>query len=244
MARDPNFFGEDDVFVEPRRAPRAAAAAAPRARRGRPEPAPARPIAAALIRLCLRNPGQTMLTAALAAIGVAIVVNALALQTRRHPAPLFAVRQPAAEARPPVAPAMLPPARPADLAGLMAQAAREDIAPTPPARPTTRPVTAAPAASDNSTPAAPDAARPAARDSIGQLIRNVGIAEDDGARVLAAQRALLKLGYGPLKADGIAGTETRRALERFERDRKLPVTGEFGPRVLRELSAASGQPID
>jgi peptidoglycan hydrolase-like protein with peptidoglycan-binding domain len=58
--------------------------------------------------------------------------------------------------------------------------------------------------------------------------------------VASAQRALLKLGYGPLKTDGIFGQETRQAIARFERDRRLTQTGELGPRTVRELSAQSG----
>jgi peptidoglycan hydrolase-like protein with peptidoglycan-binding domain len=48
---------------------------------------------------------------------------------------------------------------------------------------------------------------------------------------------LNKLGYGPLKTDGVIGEGTRQALERFERDRRLPVTRELSSRTLRELSA-------
>ena len=58
-------------------------------------------------------------------------------------------------------------------------------------------------------------------------------------QVASAQRALQKLGYGPLKADGIFGQGTRQAIERFERDRRLTPTGELGPRTVRELSAQS-----
>ena len=58
--------------------------------------------------------------------------------------------------------------------------------------------------------------------------------------VAAAQRALQKLGYGQVKVDGVFGQETRQAIERFERERRLTPTGELGPRTARELSAASG----
>jgi peptidoglycan hydrolase-like protein with peptidoglycan-binding domain len=40
------------------------------------------------------------------------------------------------------------------------------------------------------------------------------------------------------------GPGTRQAIERFERERKLTVTGELGPRTVRELAAAAGQPIE
>jgi peptidoglycan hydrolase-like protein with peptidoglycan-binding domain len=58
--------------------------------------------------------------------------------------------------------------------------------------------------------------------------------------VAAAQRALNKLGHGPVRADGRFGEETRAAIERFERERRLPVTRDLTPRTLRELASASG----
>jgi peptidoglycan hydrolase-like protein with peptidoglycan-binding domain len=116
--------------------------------------------------------------------------------------------------------------------------ASQPQAPQPPVRAASAP----PAAS-----AAPSKA-PAMRDPIGEIIRmggpvptppaNVGKAEP-GDLILAGQRALAKLGYG-IKADGLMGTGTRQAIERFEQERHLPVTGEFGARTARELSAASG----
>jgi peptidoglycan hydrolase-like protein with peptidoglycan-binding domain len=89
---------------------------------------------------------------------------------------------------------------------------------------------------------------PTVRDPIAEIIRlggpvptppaNVGRA-DSGDLVLAGQRALARLGYG-VKADGLMGAGTRQAIERFEQDRRLPVTGEFSGRTARELSALSG----
>jgi peptidoglycan hydrolase-like protein with peptidoglycan-binding domain len=38
----------------------------------------------------------------------------------------------------------------------------------------------------------------------------------------------------------MGGTGTRQAIERFEQDKRLPVTGEFNARTVRELSSASG----
>ncbi|MFH6785620.1 MULTISPECIES: peptidoglycan-binding protein [Methylobacterium] len=54
-----------------------------------------------------------------------------------------------------------------------------------------------------------------------------------------AQRALVKLGYGPLTVDGIAGPSTRAALARFERERRLPGAS-VARRTLQELEARSG----
>ncbi|MGQ3675988.1 peptidoglycan-binding domain-containing protein [Xanthobacter sp. TB0139] len=59
-------------------------------------------------------------------------------------------------------------------------------------------------------------------------------------RTYAVQRALARLGYGPLKVDGVEGAQTRQAIQRFQSDRRLPVTGEVDARLLQELSAVSG----
>lgn len=78
-------------------------------------------------------------------------------------------------------------------------------------------------------------ARP--RDAIAELIA-------PSQRVLAVQRALGDFGYGPLKATGIYGPETVAAIEKFERERKLPVTGQITPRLMRELAALTGRPLE
>ena len=53
---------------------------------------------------------------------------------------------------------------------------------------------------------------------------------------LTAQKALTRLGYGPLKADGMAGPSTRRAVEAFQRTNTLPVTGELDAPTLQRLT--------
>lgn len=63
-------------------------------------------------------------------------------------------------------------------------------------------------------------------------------------RVMGVQRALAKLGYGPLKVNGTFGAETRAAIQRFERDRRLPVDGEISDRLVRELGAVSGLAVN
>src|SRR5262249_55952847 len=40
------------------------------------------------------------------------------------------------------------------------------------------------------------------------------------------------------------GVETTTAIERFERERKLPVTGQISDRLLRELAAVTGRPLE
>lgn len=63
-------------------------------------------------------------------------------------------------------------------------------------------------------------------------------------RVLAVQKTLSKLGYGPLKVTGRPSAETRQAVQRFERDRNLPADGEISDRLVRELAAVSGTAIE
>ena len=63
-------------------------------------------------------------------------------------------------------------------------------------------------------------------------------------RIIAVQRALAEFGYGQIRANGIVDAETQRAIERFERERKLPVTGQISDRVIRELTAATGRPLE
>jgi hypothetical protein len=68
---------------------------------------------------------------------------------------------------------------------------------------------------------------------------------DAGSRRIAAvQRALTQYGYGQLKPTGTIGSDTQAALSKFERDRKLPVTGQMSDRVVKELTAMIGHPID
>jgi peptidoglycan hydrolase-like protein with peptidoglycan-binding domain len=58
------------------------------------------------------------------------------------------------------------------------------------------------------------------------------------------QRALTDYGYGQLKSTGVAGSDTQAAIQKFERARKLPVTGQVSERLVRELAAMIGHPID
>jgi hypothetical protein len=227
------------------------------------------------------HPRQIIAALLLTGCGGAIAWNALALQSSRHPAPLFNTREivlapepaPGSESE---ALQPLPPARPgtqpaAELTS--APASHESVAhsapepapasavatPKPPARnpiaemirnggqlvPAAAPPARVPQAA---APAAPAPVRSATRDPIADMIRmggpvpvppaNVG-RSDPGDTVLAGQRALARLGYS-VKVDGMMGSGTRQAIERFEQDRKLPVTGELSARTIRELSAASG----
>jgi peptidoglycan hydrolase-like protein with peptidoglycan-binding domain len=63
-------------------------------------------------------------------------------------------------------------------------------------------------------------------------------------QVIAVQRALSEFGYGQIKPTGILDPETQSAIQKFERERKLPVTGQLSHRVVRELAAITGRPLE
>ncbi len=63
-------------------------------------------------------------------------------------------------------------------------------------------------------------------------------------RVAAVQRTLTEYGYGQLKPTGTVGSDTQAAIQKFERERKLPVTGQVSDKLLRELTAMIGRPVD
>jgi peptidoglycan hydrolase-like protein with peptidoglycan-binding domain len=91
-----------------------------------------------------------------------------------------------------------------------------------------------------SRPAAqrPPASVPEARpDPIAELIA-------PSKQVVAVQRALSEFGYGQIKPTGIIDPQTQSAIQKFERERGLPVTGQLSHRVVRELAAITGRPLE
>lgn len=198
----------------------------------------------------------------------AILINALYMQPGPHPAPIFAVKQrPVADpsvaavprARPDAAPAK--PARsrtditadiqrelsrrglydgPTDgVIGPKTDAAIRDFEISAKLKATGEPtedVLRAIQQRPLKTEPVP-VPRAAPRDPIAELIAPT-------PRVTAVQRALNDYGYGPVKATGVYGPETVAAIEKFERDRKLPVTGQISPRLMRELAALTGRPLE
>jgi peptidoglycan hydrolase-like protein with peptidoglycan-binding domain len=63
-------------------------------------------------------------------------------------------------------------------------------------------------------------------------------------RVAAVQRTLTEYGYGQLKPTGTVGSDTQAAIQKFEREHKIPATGQMSDRLVRELTAMVGHPID
>jgi len=76
--------------------------------------------------------------------------------------------------------------------------------------------------------------------------RNDAITELIGpsSRIAAVQRALAEYGYGQIKASGILDDATSAAIAKFERDHNLPNSGRVSDRLVKELTAMVGHPID
>jgi peptidoglycan hydrolase-like protein with peptidoglycan-binding domain len=81
------------------------------------------------------------------------------------------------------------------------------------------------------------------RDELLDLIKRANPDDKPDRVVLDVQRALNKVGYGPVTEDGQLGPSTKNALAKFETDKKLPAKGEPAGPVLRVLASASGIPI-
>src|SRR5262245_38241203 len=88
---------------------------------------------------------------------------------------------------------------------------------------------------------APTAAAPAARPA---PARTDAERPAPSKRIVALQRALAEYGYGQIKPSGLMDADTQSAIERFERERKLPITGQASDRVVRELAAMTGRPLE
>jgi len=176
-------------------------------------------IAGALAQRLRALPARVYVVGAVTVVLVGIGVNALVLQSSRHPAPLFSPPPQRVSTPSPsevTAPSPLEPAP---------DSAREIPAPAP----------AAPAPVARPSAASGSAARSA--DPIGSLLRGEAPA-DDLHLVLAAQNALVKLGY-PVKPDGKENAAMHEALRDFERAHGLPVSTEITPRLVRRLNAAA-----
>jgi peptidoglycan hydrolase-like protein with peptidoglycan-binding domain len=199
----------------------------------------------------------------------AILINALALQVGPHPAPIFANKLAATPAKTQAGPA-LPRARPGTgsetvamrrhelVADIQKELARRgfydgpadgvlgpktDLAIREFEQAAKRKPTGEPSETIlqalRSAPAELRAApvTPARPDPIAEII-------GPSKRVLAAQRALADFGFGQIKPTGVLDGATQAAIEKFERQRRLPVTGQLSERVVRELAAMTGRPLE
>jgi len=63
-------------------------------------------------------------------------------------------------------------------------------------------------------------------------------------RIVAVQRALTDFGYGPVKPTGVYDAETRMAVERFEKARRRPATGQITDQLVHDLATLTGRPLE
>jgi len=114
------------------------------------------------------------------------------------------------------------------------------IAPPPPPATGTVHIKASPPSSpfhSGETSPPPQRAVERRADPIAQLI---GMS----SRIVAVQRVLANYGYGQIRPSGVLDRPTSAAIERFERDHKLPVTGRISERLVSELSTMIGHPLE
>jgi hypothetical protein len=208
-----------------------------------------------VMRILLHSP-KDMVAGLLAAAAIcAILANALFLQAGRHPSPMFgsvvtlpAPQGPVVSPLPRPRPVELtsrpveiepPESRPVEVRG--ADPKHVEIRSADPRNTDSRnadPMTNLMVKSTGAPTAAPaNVARPPA--PIPATAQSAG-----ARRVAAVQRALTQYGYGQLKPTGAVGADTQAAISKFERDRKLPVTGQMSDRLVKELTAMIGHPID
>src|SRR6478609_6288118 len=198
------------------------------------------------MRILLHSPKDVIAGVVAFAAVSAIIANALFLQAGRHPSPMFGsvVTIPAA-ASAPASP--LPRPRPveADAAQAEPRAAEQKFAEPRPAEPKPAdPLTNLLKATSAAPAPPPTVARPPAPIPVSSRNETPANPVPGSRRVAAVQRALTEYGYGQLKPTGTVGSETQAAIQKFERERKIPVTGQVSDRLVRELTAVIGRPID
>jgi hypothetical protein len=220
----------DDDEEMPRRRRRGAKAAAIEAEEQR----------GLMMRIFLHSPKDVLAGLLAAAAICAILANALFLQAGRHPSPMFGsvVTLPAPQA---AVASPLPRPRPVELVSEPPEIRPVEVRGADPKNPDPKnpdPMANLVVRSTGAPTAAPaNVARPPA--PIPATTQSAG-----ARRVAAVQRALTQYGYGQLKPTGAVGSDTQAAITKFERDRKLPVTGQMSDRLVKELTAMIGHPID
>jgi hypothetical protein len=196
------------------------------------------------MRVLMHSPKDVIAGGLAFAAVSAIVTNALFLQAGRHPAPMFgsSVAVPAGN--------LLPRPRPVEADTTVLES---------------RPIEIRSAESKTvesktmeSKTVESKAADPKAADPMANLVKTTAAAPTPPSnvvrppapipspshRVAAVQRVLTENGYGQLKATGTIGSDTQAAIQKFEREHKMPPTGQVSDRLVRELAAMVGHPID
>jgi Putative peptidoglycan binding domain len=198
------------------------------------------------MRIFLYSPKDTIAGLFAFAACATVIVNALLLQHGQHPAPMFSST---------VALALVQPANPLPRPRpVEADAVPSETRLAEPRQ--TEPHLIDPKAQDplanlvktttspplSTTPIGPQPAVNVARPPAS--IPPAPLALSGTRRVAALQRALTEYGYGQLKPTGTIGPDTQAAIQKFERERRLPVTGQVSDRLMRELAAVIGHSIE
>lgn len=217
-----------------------------------------------LVRLVLRRPLDSIAAAVAGFAAIAILSNALFLQSGPHPAPIFANKP-----MPVPEPAAAVPQRKAGDAKVELTRPRSDMVADiqrellrrgfyegaadgvygPKTDTAIRDFEHAaglrPSAEPNDILLA-SIARSAIKAQPVPIQRNDPIAAllAPSSRIVAVQRALTDFGYGPVKPTGIYDTETRAAIERFEKARRRTVTGQISDLLVRDLATLTGRPLE
>jgi len=194
-----------------------------------------------VMRILLHSP-KDMIAGVLAFAAVsAIIANALFLQAGRHPSPMFGsvVAIPPAGSTPA---SLLPRPRPVEAVTRAADASPSEPKPVEPKAADAM----ANLVKSTGAPAAPPSnmTRPPAAIPASPHIETTANPAAASRRVAAVQRALTDYGYGQLKPTGTIGSDTQAAIQKFERERKIPVTGQVSDRLVHELTTVIGRPIE
>ena len=215
-----------------------------------------------LVRLALRRPLDSIAGVVAGCAAIAILSNALFMQSGPHPAPIF-VNMPVTQ------PAAVVPQRKAGDAKVELTRPRSDMVADiqrellrrgfyegatdgvygPKTDTAIRDFEQAaglrPSAEPNDMLLA-SIARSAIKAQPVPIQRNDPIAAllAPSGRIVAVQRALTDFGYGPVKPTGIYDTETRAAIERFEKARRRTVTGQISDLLVRDLATMTGRPLE
>jgi hypothetical protein len=221
-----------------------------------------------LLRVLLYSPKDLLAVLIAVAAAGTIITNALFLQSGPHPAPMFGT--PAAAPTTLVMPNPLPRPRPteADTQPLAdSKHSDSNLFDPKPVEPPPEPkqVEQKPAVQRPPEPKPSDqrSGDPRSNDPMANLVRATTSTPlppsnalrppapipttgsiSGPRRVAAVQRVLTEYGYAQLKPTGVLGPETKAAIEKFEHERKLPVTGQVSDRLVRELYVATGHAVE
>jgi hypothetical protein len=226
-----------------------------------------------LVRFLLRSPKDAIAGLVAFAAVSAIIANALFLQAGRHPAPMFgSVAIPAAaltpanplpRPRPVEADTTLFESRPTEIKPAEPKASESKASESKASESKASEFKASEFKASDSKAADPKSTDPMANlvkataappmapanvvrppAPIPAVSRGEAGPNTGSRRVAAVQRVLTEYGYGQLKPTGTIGSDTQGAIQKFEREHKMSVTGQMSDRLVRELTAMIGHPVD